>query len=52
MAGEQSFAAAEEDCSVAVVQSLDFEDSGGREIMEEDSAFDFGLDDRVVDVVG
>ena len=23
-----------------------------REIMEEDSAFDFGLDDRVVDVVG
>jgi len=52
MAGEQSFAAAEEDCSVAVVQSLDFEDSGGREIMEEDSTFDFGLDDRVVDVVG
>jgi hypothetical protein len=35
-----------------VVQSLDFEDGGGREIVKENSAFDFGLDDGVVDVVG
>jgi hypothetical protein len=52
MAGEQSFAAAEKDGGVAVMHGLDFEDGGGREVVEENSAFDFGLDDGVVDVVG
>jgi len=52
MAGEKSFAASKENGSVAVVKSLDFEDGGGGKIVEEDSAFDLGLDDSVVDVVG
>ena len=52
MAGEKSFAASEENGGVAVVKSLDFEDGGGGKIVEEDSAFDLGLDDCVVDVVG
>jgi hypothetical protein len=34
-----------------MVESLDFEDGGRRKIVEENSAFDFGLDDGVVDVV-
>ena len=52
MAGEESFAAPEKNGGVAVVKSLDFEDGGGWEIVEEDAAFDFGLDDGVVYVVG
>jgi hypothetical protein len=52
MAGDESFAASEEDGGVAVVQSLNVEDGGGREVVEKDSTFDFGLDDGVVDVVG
>jgi hypothetical protein len=34
-----------------VVHGLDVEDGGGREVVEKDSAFDFGLDDGVVNVV-
>ena len=52
MAGEESFAAAEQDGSVDVVESLNFEDGVGREIVEKDAAFDFGLDDGVIDFVG
>jgi hypothetical protein len=52
MAGDESLAASEEDGGVAVVQGLNVEDGGGREVVEKDSAFDFGLDDGVVDVVG
>jgi len=52
MTGEQSFAAAEENGDVAVMKSLDFEDGGGWEIVEEDAAFDFGLNDGIVDVIG
>ena len=52
MAGEQGFAATEENCGVAVVKGLDFQDSGGWKIVEEDSTFDFGLNDGVVNVVG
>ena len=51
MAGEKSVAAAEENRGVAMVHGLDVEDGGGREIVEKDSAFDFGLDDGVVNVV-
>jgi hypothetical protein len=35
-----------------MVHGLDVENRGGRKIVEKDSAFDFGLDDGVVDVVG
>ena len=52
MAGEESVAASEEDGGVAMVQGLDVEDGGRRKIVEKDAAFDFGLDDGVVDVVG
>jgi hypothetical protein len=41
MAGEKSFAAAEKHGGVAVMQGLDFEDCRGREVVEENSAFDF-----------
>ena len=51
MAGDESVTAAEEHGGVAVVESLDVENGGGREIVEKDSAFDFGLDDGVVDVI-
>jgi hypothetical protein len=34
-----------------VVEGLDFEDSGRRQIVEEDSTFDFGLDDGAVDII-
>ena len=51
MAGDESVAAAEENGGVAVMEGLDVEDSGRREIVEEDSTFDFGLDDGVVNVV-
>jgi len=33
-------------------EELDFEDGGGWEIVEEDAAFDFGLNDGIVDVIG
>jgi len=52
MAGEESVAASEENGGVAVMQGLNVEDGGRREIVEKDSAFDFGLDDGVVDAVG
>jgi hypothetical protein len=52
MAGQESFAAAEQDGGVDVVKSLNFQDGGGREIVEKNAAFDFGLDDDVVDFVG
>jgi hypothetical protein len=51
MAREQSFAASEQDGGVTVVKSLDFQDCGRWEIVEEDSAFDFGLNNGVVNVV-
>jgi hypothetical protein len=51
MAGEKSVTAAEENGGVAVVESLNVKDGVGREIVEKDSAFDFGGDDGVVDVV-
>ena len=52
VAGEKSFAAAEQDGGVTVVQSLNFQDCGGRKIVEKNSAFDFGADDDAVDFVG
>ena len=52
VAGEKSVAASEENGGVAVVHGLDVEDGGGRKVVEKDSAFDFGLDDGVVHVVG
>src|SRR6266446_593253 len=52
MAGDEGIAAAEQDGGVAVVHGLDVEDGGGREIVEKDSTFDFGLDDGAVDVIG
>jgi hypothetical protein len=51
MAGDQGVASAQQDGGVAVVHGLNVEDGGGREIMEEDAAFDFRLDDGVVDVI-
>ena len=51
-AGDESFAASVEDGGIAVVEGLNVEDGGGREVVEKDSTFDFGLDDGVVDVVG
>ena len=52
MAGEERIAASKEDSGVAMVHGLDVENGGGRKIVEKDSAFDFGLDDGVVDVGG
>ena len=52
MAGDESVAAAEQNGGVAMVKSLDVENGGGREIVEKNAAFDFGLDDVVVDFVG
>ena len=52
MAGDESLAAAENHGGVAMVHGLDFEDGGGREVVEEDSAFDFRLDDAAVHFVG
>jgi len=52
MAGEEGVTASEEDGGVAMVHGLNVEDGGGRKVVEKDSAFDFGLDDGVVDVVG
>jgi hypothetical protein len=52
MAGDESFAASEEDGGVTVMQGLNVEDGGGREVVEKNSAFDFGLDDGVVNFVG
>ena len=51
MAGDESVAAAEQNGGVAVVHGLNVEDGGGRKIVEENSAFDFRLDDGVVDVI-
>jgi hypothetical protein len=51
MAGEQSVAAAEENGCIAMMKSLDVENGCGREVVKKDSAFDFGLDDGVVNVV-
>ena len=51
VAGDEGVAAAEEHGGVAVVEGLDVENGGGWEIVEKYSAFDFGLDDGVVDVV-
>ena len=52
MAGEEGVTASEEDGGVAMVHGLNVEDGGGRKVVEKDSAFDFGLDDGVVDVIG
>jgi len=51
MAGEQSVVASEENGGVAVVEGLDVENGGRREIVEKDATFDFRLDDGVIDVV-
>jgi hypothetical protein len=51
MTREQSFAASEEHSRIAVMKSLDFEDRRWRKIVEKDSAFDFRLNNGVVDVV-
>jgi hypothetical protein len=52
MAGDESFAASEEHGGVAVMLGLNVEDGGGRKVVKKDSAFDIGLDDGVVNVVG
>jgi hypothetical protein len=52
MAGNHGMAAAEQDGGVAVVESLDFQNGGGREVVEKNSAFDFGLNDGVIHVIG
>src|SRR5580700_3414522 len=52
MAGEQSLATAENHGGVTMVHSLDFEDGRGWEVVEENSAFDFRLDDAAVHFVG
>jgi hypothetical protein len=52
MAGDENFAASEEDGGIAVVHGLNVEDGRGREVVKKDSAFDFGLDDGVVNFVG
>jgi len=51
MAGDESVAASEENSGVAVVHGLNVENGGRRKIVEEDSTFDFRLDDGVVDVI-
>ncbi|HKN17991.1 MAG TPA: hypothetical protein VJX47_13660 [Candidatus Sulfotelmatobacter sp.] len=52
MAGDEGVASTKKNGGVAVMESLNLEDGGGREIVKKDAAFDFGLDDGVVDVVG
>jgi len=52
MTGEQGFAAAEQDGDITVMHGLDFEDGGGRKVVEENAAFDFGLDDAAIHFVG
>jgi hypothetical protein len=52
MAGDESVTAAEEHGGIDVVEGFDFEDGGGRKIVEKNSAFDFGLNDGVIDAVG
>jgi hypothetical protein len=52
VAGEQRFTPSEQNGSVAMVEGLDLEHSGRRKLVEEDAAFNFGLNDGVVDVVG
>jgi hypothetical protein len=52
MAGDESITAAEKHGGIDVVESFDFENGGGRKIVEKNSAFDFGLDDGVIDAVG
>lgn len=49
--GDKGVTAAEQDGGVAVVHGLDFENCVGREVVEEDSAFDFRLDDAAVHFV-
>ena len=51
MAGEESIAASEKHGGVAVVHGLDVENGGWRKIVKKDAAFDFGLDDGVVDFI-
>jgi hypothetical protein len=52
MTGDEGVVAPEKNGGVAVVESLDFKDGGGWQIVKKNSAFDFGLDDGAVDVVG
>ncbi len=52
MAGDQGVAASEKYGGVAVVHGLNVKNGGGRKIVEKDSAFDFRLDDGVVDIIG
>lgn len=51
MAGKHGFATAEKNSRIAVVKSLNFQNSRGWEIVKEDAAFHFGLHNSVVNVV-
>ncbi len=52
MSREESFTAAEKNGRIAVMQSLNFKDGRGWEIVQKNSSFDFGLHDSAVDLVG
>jgi hypothetical protein len=52
MAGEKSFATAQKHGGVAMIQSLNLENCGRREIAQIDTTLDFRLDDAAVHVVG
>ncbi len=52
MPGQQGVAASEENRRVAVMHGLDMENGRRRKIMQEDSAFDVGLNNGTVDFVG
>jgi len=51
MAGDESVTAAEQDGGVAMMHGLNVEDGGGGKVVEKNAAFDFRLDDGVVDVI-
>jgi hypothetical protein len=51
MSGDESIASAQEHGDVAVVQGLNLEDGGGREVAEKDAAFDLRADNAAVDFV-
>ncbi|MCU1301350.1 MAG: hypothetical protein JWQ87_1634 [Candidatus Sulfotelmatobacter sp.] len=52
MPGEESIAASEQNGRVTVMHRLDVKNRRGRKVMKKDSAFNFGLDNRVVNFVG
>jgi hypothetical protein len=52
VAGEHSVVAAEKYGGIAVVESLDFEDSRGGKVVQEDAALNFRLNDCAVHIIG